>query len=406
MIFRGCDAFFQGADAPGVLQGANRVTGAKPAAEVLAEHPSAETGGRAMPVVAVQRYGAGRVMAMTGDTTWKWRFRIATNERDTVYYRFWRQSVRWLGATERDEDKARGDEQVTGWTARFGYRAGGDVELLARVLDEDGKPLGGARVEATVQFPVEVKGATSVKVVLTPRAAPGEYGAVWQPPIGVAGLYAASVEARRAGREIGVGRFEFAVGLALTAWTTRPQYEFGRPVVIQAQVRDEANEPLSGVRVEAEAQLPVKIARSGAHGNEIVEETRKLTFTELPDTPGQYQVTWQPPAPGVYHIAVQAAASDGEAGGRYELQFVVGRSDPEFDRLDPDEASLRALAGETNGRFCSVATAASLPDFLEQRRRRELRHREITLWNAPWFFAVLMAVLTTEWLLRKRRGLP
>jgi len=412
LVFRGCEEFFDGADAPGRLDGANRVTGAKHGADVLAAHPAERAGGRPMPVVAVHRYGAGRVMAFTADTTWKWKFRMAARGLDSPYYRFWRQSIRWLVSAEEDEEAAVESERVAAWTPQFAYGPDRHVALRARVKSGDGSPETGATVDVTVRYPVPVprpqgRGADAVEESMTVRLMPdpqvqGEYEKLWLPP--VPGLYQATARAQLGGRDLGAARFEFAVGLAVSAWTTRPQYDVGRPVVLRARVRGKGREPLAGARVTAEIEYPFPVQREGVHGRLLTEEGTTVEFSELPDSPGEHQVTWRPLVPGLYRATVTARDAEGGQGS-YLLEFVVGSSAPEFHRLDVDQDVLRLLARTTRGRAHTLATAASIPDELARRRTRQFRRQEITLWNAPWFFAAFLACLTCEWLLRKRRAL-
>lgn len=71
-----------------------RVSGAKPAAEVLAVDPDGSKATRAgkMPVMAIQQYGLGSVLYMGTDNTWRWRL----NEGEALFNRFWGQTVERL----------------------------------------------------------------------------------------------------------------------------------------------------------------------------------------------------------------------------------------------------------------------------------------------------------------------
>lgn len=411
LVFRGCEEFFTGVDAPGKLDGANRVAGLKRNAEALAVHPAEQAGGGPLPVAAVHRYGGGRVMAFTGDTTWKWKFGMATQGLDSPYYRFWRQSVRWLAATEEDETDKEASELVTAWTPHFANEPDQHVVLKARVKDAGGDPVSDAAVQAFITFPVPVErmGTTgmeqvvSASVPLLPVAAsPGDYEAAWLPP--VRGLYQATARVKHQGRDLGAAPFEFATGLAVSAWTTRGQYEAGDSVVVRARVRGRENEAVPDENVTAYVEYPFPLTRKSATGKDITESSTSLTLTALADVPGEYQVTWQPPVPGLYRATVHAGGED-ESAGSYLLEFVVGRSDPEFHSLDVDHAGLRALARVSSGRWHTQATASSIPDELAGRRRSEFRTETFSLWNAPWFFVFLLAAATSEWILRKRRAL-
>ncbi len=85
----------------GRLEWAQRVEpdSMKPAAEVLARG-RASSGGEAFPVVISMRYGAGLVLYVATDETWRWRHGVG----ETFQERFWIQFIRYLsrGAVQSD----------------------------------------------------------------------------------------------------------------------------------------------------------------------------------------------------------------------------------------------------------------------------------------------------------------
>ncbi|MDR1958938.1 MAG: glutamine amidotransferase [Planctomycetaceae bacterium] len=72
------------------LNGINRFGRLKPAAKTIAETSAGQ------PILVTQMYGAGRIAAFAGDTTWRW----ATFGHDQEHKRFWRQMVLWLAKME------------------------------------------------------------------------------------------------------------------------------------------------------------------------------------------------------------------------------------------------------------------------------------------------------------------
>jgi hypothetical protein len=65
----------------------------KPAARVLAEHPTLTLrDGRHVPLVLLQYVGAGRVWFQSIDETWRWRWRVG----DAYFARYWVQTIRYL----------------------------------------------------------------------------------------------------------------------------------------------------------------------------------------------------------------------------------------------------------------------------------------------------------------------
>jgi len=88
------------------LLGGSIVQGAKPGAEVLAVNPGLLIDGKPAVVVASQRYEAGHTMVLTADTTWRWsRLPRIRGQADTLYARFWSQTMRWLSGRSLDDQR-------------------------------------------------------------------------------------------------------------------------------------------------------------------------------------------------------------------------------------------------------------------------------------------------------------
>jgi hypothetical protein len=109
------------------------VPGLKPAARILAEHPtrlSAE--GHKLPVFCVQYVGAGKVLFHATDETWRWRYRVG----DVFFARYWVQTIRYLSRS-----KLLGKDRLADLAAdRREYRRGENVRLRARFVDERAAP--------------------------------------------------------------------------------------------------------------------------------------------------------------------------------------------------------------------------------------------------------------------------
>lgn len=217
-VFEGCAKFFgEGANAA-TLDGANRVLGAK-AGEVLAVHPTEKAGVEPLPVVVAGRFGAGNVLALLADTTWKWKFQIEGRGLDSPYYRFWRQSVRW--AAGRKDQFPNAKERVSAWPNKIEYPQGENVFLQSRIRQKDGEPQEDAVVEAVVQYPAPLqkpapkggKPETAASATLKLEHQPlslGEYRSSFVPPM--PGIYRVAVKATDKEGEAGKAEFEFVVG--------------------------------------------------------------------------------------------------------------------------------------------------------------------------------------------------
>jgi hypothetical protein len=112
------------------------VGGARPGATVLAVTRGA--GGAARPLVAIQRYGRGRVLAFAGEAAWRWRMLLPST--DATYPTFWRQAARWVASGSPDAVSLRTRATVPG-----------HLEVFVEVRDEAFRPSREAAVRLDVR---------------------------------------------------------------------------------------------------------------------------------------------------------------------------------------------------------------------------------------------------------------
>jgi uncharacterized membrane protein len=117
----------------------------KPAAQVLAVHPTWHGEGGPLPVIVTQRFGAGQVLFHATDELWQWRRQV----EDRYYGRYWLQMVRYLSRSKLRSD-ARGIELASDRTV---YQQGESVELRARFLDPQSLPATDDGARAIVEGP-------------------------------------------------------------------------------------------------------------------------------------------------------------------------------------------------------------------------------------------------------------
>ena len=134
------------------LSGCWQIGRIKPSAVTLASARNSE-GGPGHPAVVAQRYGKGRSLVFAGDSSWRWglcpelpdQAGSKVEEEPNYHYRFWENAVRWVSGEISDPD-----ERTFVASSRNVYEVGDMVHLLARVLDEDCRPIQGAAVSASV----------------------------------------------------------------------------------------------------------------------------------------------------------------------------------------------------------------------------------------------------------------
>jgi len=119
------------------LLGCVTVVAAKPAARVLAVHPTRSNAAGPLVILAVQEFGAGRSAAFTCDTTWRWYLPLRAMRADSPYERFWGQLVRWLAGA--DTKIRRAAPSVVMRLDRQYVRLGQSVRITAAVRDESGR---------------------------------------------------------------------------------------------------------------------------------------------------------------------------------------------------------------------------------------------------------------------------
>lgn len=127
----------------------------KSGAVSFVEHPVKSGPDGRLPVIAMHRYGAGKVLFHATDELWRWRFR-----RGDIYYgRYWIQAIRYLARSQllgKDRGaKLSADREI--------YQRGDTVNLRLRFLDERLVP----NEKDGVTVMVERRGDTQQSVTLS-----------------------------------------------------------------------------------------------------------------------------------------------------------------------------------------------------------------------------------------------
>jgi hypothetical protein len=140
-------------------------------------------------VLAYQRYGRGKTVALPLQDSWRWKMDAKIPVTDTTHAMFWRRMVRWLVDAVPD--------QLNLLTGHDRVEPGEAVRFTAEVLDTAYVEVNDAHVEAHITPP-------SRKVVDVPMEwtveRDGEYGAVFNPD--ESGLYEIKVTATRDGKDL------------------------------------------------------------------------------------------------------------------------------------------------------------------------------------------------------------
>lgn len=169
-------------------------------------------------------------------------------------------------------------------------------------------------------------------------------------------------------------------------------YPVGATAIVSAHVLDRELRPHSNASLTA--ALRDETGRA------------KCTVTFKPSgTAGEYIGSVDAPEAGAYRLEVSASDQEGLLETR-ELLLEVGNRTGEGERLAVNRAWLESLAARTGGRVFDANETGALIDALNLGVHADVVRRESSLlWDSPWFFLIFLAVLSAEWIARRRMNL-
>lgn len=181
----------------------------------------------------------------------------------------------------------------------------------------------------------------------------------------------------------------------LTLETVKPAFTENEQVVIRANLLNERNEP------ETDATIEVKIREV----NQNEEQVYRMRHTGN----GNYEVIPGSFPEGFY--AAEAAAVKGDRNiGSDETRFNITRSSVELVNTKRNDALLKQLAERTGGLFLEDGSAEAMYEYLEQKDKNQIVENRIVsthfLSELPYWFALVIILLATEWILRRTASLP
>ncbi len=180
----------------------------------------------------------------------------------------------------------------------------------------------------------------------------------------------------------------------------KPRTAEGEPATIQARI----SEGVPGVGPDL--LIAARVFKSGAEPGEALAVVPLRPATGQPRT---YEGI-SPTLPiGAYVVRLDAPALT-EAlhltpAPEATLE-VIARDGTERVELAATKDPLDRLAGATGGKVFFDYEAASVPPLLRSRTKEIIRIEETPLWDQPVTLLLFFGVVTAEWVVRKRVGLP
>jgi len=171
--------------------------------------------------------------------------------------------------------------------------------------------------------------------------------------------------------------------------TDKRVYQAGEAVFVQLEVYDGLLNPVDDADPDGTLDTP--------GGPET------LRFT--PSGPGLYRTEIRPLEPGDYRIRA-AASLENRVLGRDTTEFTVSRFHPEFLDVRADPELMAALAAATGGISGPPDSLSAILGTMDFEPERVERIREFEPLHSAWSLVLILFLLSLEWFLRKRKGLP
>ena len=178
------------------------------------------------------------------------------------------------------------------------------------------------------------------------------------------------------------------VSLDAGAITYRP----GDSADLRVRLRDGEGRPVTNATVDA------VLSRDGA---------KVATIRLLPDdnAGGLFRGRTAALEPGNYTVAIESAAIPAsELKARTEFK-VEPRETGELTQLSVNEDLLRQMSAVSGGRYLREEQLPRLAELLAPMSQGRVVESDTLLWQSYWWFAPVVALLTAEWIVRKRAGM-
>jgi hypothetical protein len=171
----------------------------------------------------------------------------------------------------------------------------------------------------------------------------------------------------------------------------RQTYVAGDRIAVFARLYSETFDPVTEPVIRG--VYTISSEPGGGGGGAAVE--REVVLRPLPGQPGLYRGEFMAPAPGAYSFRI-------DRDSQVRLDFAVAEPRLELGETAMNDALLRQMAEASGGTYYREESIHKLPDALGRKTERVQSKIEPPLWSSPFYFMLLLVVVTAEWLLRKR----
>ncbi len=159
---------------------------------------------------------------------------------------------------------------------------------------------------------------------------------------------------------------------------------------LRAETRDRA------FQIAGDAEVQARIVKPDG-------SSETIQLQPDPGTAGLYTADWNAPVPGSYAVEVTASRGQ-ETLGSDVVSFRREDGTSENFHREQNRDLLRQLSEQTGGHYYTPAEAGKLTDDIAYSEAGVTAREFKDLWNMPIIFMILLALKSSEWLLRRKWG--
>ena len=170
--------------------------------------------------------------------------------------------------------------------------------------------------------------------------------------------------------------------------TKRNVVNLGEPVQLTGSIYDATYQPVKDGELIVNAEW----------------NQQKFSIESTNDSTGNYLIEFVPPGEGKYTITAKGFREGIELGNdRVEIEVIP--IEKEFIHIDQNVEFLKKLADMGNGFYMDASEIDSLKSALIEPNKVILKDSVIDIWYHPVLLAIIIMLISVEWILRKRMGL-
>ncbi len=174
----------------------------------------------------------------------------------------------------------------------------------------------------------------------------------------------------------------------------RLSYELNQPVTLTVTAVDADGKAVANAKVVCHVYAP---------DGKVIE--RAATATKGAEgAPEGYTASFVPHVGGKYKVVATAQAAGADLG-RDQLSLIVGDTSIEMNETDPNRELLKKLATASAGQYYEPVEASRIADDLAIKTRKHTWTEKREVWDKWWVFLTFLALMSAEWVIRRRRQL-